>query len=474
MNRRFLACVLAVCVLVAASSAPLAGSVAATVPLLSGTDSKTPAPFGQVSRTGGHIVSTGDVHDRGITGSGVAVGVVGTAFEPEGSVVANNVAGHRRAPDEGATGEVVVGPRGRLDSRHDTAVAAAVAETAPDADLYLAAVGDDPTPEEYQRAIDWLAANDVEVVVDAGSYFASNPRTNERLTAVAERAAANGTVFVTSAGNYANSQWVGDGTADGWVDFSNATEANRLAGGEITGGDVSLRLSWNSSADYDLYLYRERANGPDPVVAKSVRRQAGANNSTRSTNSANPANSTNVTSSTDATASWESIDATVPRGNYYVAIDARDGDNKSQLRLLSSRQSLEHAVSRDSVVAPATGTGVVAVGAVDTDTGEIAQYSSRSGSFVDVWGPATVHTESGTLEGTSAATPYVAGTMALVASACERDVRTDELVELLRASSVGDDRYTPDSVGVVEAAAAVETAERTTDNRSSGGCYLAD
>ncbi|WP_117591194.1 S8 family serine peptidase [Haloprofundus halophilus] len=476
MNRRLVACVLAVCVLVTASSAPLAGSVAATVPLLPGEDSATTAPFGQVSRTGGHIVSTERVHERGITGDGVAVGVVGASFEPEGTSLDGQVAGHRRAPDERGTGEVPVGPQRRADGRHDTAVAAVVAETAPDAKLYLAAVGDDPTPEEYERAIDWLVANDVTVVVDAGSYFASNPETNERITAAAERAAANGTTFVTSAGNYANSQWVGDGPADGWVNFSNETQGNRLAGGAVTGGEVSLRLSWNTSADYDLYLYRERANGPDPVVAKSVRRQ------------------------NDSAEAWEAVDASVPRGRYYVAVDAYDANrtttvddaneganlsvdrrsnasaNRSRnasatrLRLLSSRHSLEHAVSNESVVAPATGEGVVAVGAVDTDSGRIAPYSSRSDSLVDVWGPATVRTESGTLEGTSAAAPYVAGTAALVASTCTRERRPGELVELLRNSAT-DDRYTPDSFAVVEATRAVEAAERPGPDGRSFQCH---
>ncbi|WP_224269179.1 S8 family serine peptidase [Haloprofundus salinisoli] len=468
MSRRLVACVLAVCVLVTASSAPLAGSIAAAVPLLPGEGSATTAPFGQVSWTGGHIVSTERVHERGITGGGVAVGVVGSSFEPEGSSISDQVAGHRRAPDERGTGEMAVGPQRRVDGRHDTAVAAVVAETAPDADLYLAAVGDDPTPEEYERAIDWLVANDVTVVVDAGSYFASNPETNARITAAAERTAANGTTFVTSAGNYANSQWVGGGSADGWVDFSNETEGNRLAGGAVTGGEVSLRLSWNTSDDYDLYLYRERANGPDPVVAKSVRRQ------------------------NDSAEAWEAIDASVPRGRYYVAVDAYDtnrtttatGDanesanrstnaSESRLRLLSSRHSLEHAVSNESVVAPATGEGVVAVGAVDTDSGRIAQYSSQSDSLVDVWGPATVRTESGTLEGTSAAAPYVAGTVALVAATCPGDHRSDQLVELLRSSAT-DGRYTPDSVAVVEATRAVEAAERPGPDGSSFECHPAE
>ncbi|WP_224336232.1 S8 family serine peptidase [Haloprofundus halobius] len=451
MSRRLLACFLVVCVLVSASSAPLAGSVVATVPLLPESDSVTTAPYGQVSRTGGHIVSTERVHDRGITGDGVAVGVVGTSFDSEAASIRSHVAGHRRAVERSTDGGVAVGPR-RSDGRHDTAVAAVVAETAPDTELYLAAVGDNPTPEEYERAVEWMMANDVSIVVDAGSYFSSDPTTNGRITAVAERAASNGTLFVTSAGNYANSQWVGEGPSEGWVNFSNETQGNRLAGGNVTRGTVSLRLSWNTSADYDLYLYRDRGGGPDPVVAKSVRRQ----------------NASNDSAPDDANASgesWEAIDVSVPHGRYYVAVDAHNGSNESRLRLLSSRQSLEHTVSNGSVVAPATGDGVVAVGAVDADSGRAAQYSSRSDTFVDVWGPASVRTEFGSLEGTSAAAPYVAGTAALVAStSCEESIRSEEMVELLRASGAGDDRYTPDSVPVVEATRAIETAEKTGDD----------
>ncbi|WP_224449899.1 S8 family serine peptidase [Haloprofundus salilacus] len=450
MSRRLVTCVVVVCVLVATSSAPLTGSVAATVPLLPEPDLTTPAPYGQVSRAGGHIVAAERVHDRGITGGGVAVGVIGTSFEPEGSSIQEQVAGHRRASEQGRHGEVAVGPR-RVDSRHDTAVAAVVAETAPETELYLAAVGDNPTPEEYEAAVEWLVANDVTVVVDAGSYFASNPATNERITAVAERAAANGTVFVTSAGNYANNQWVGAGPSDGWVNFSNESQGNRLAGGNVTGGAVSLRLSWNTSADYDLYLYRDRESGPDPVVAKSVRRQ----------NSSNASN--------DSVQSWEAIDASVPPGQYYVAIDAYNGSNESQLRLLSSRQSLDNAVANGSVVAPATGERVIAVGAVDVESGRVTGYSSRSDAFVDVWGPASVRTESGSLEGTSAAAPYVAGTVALVASAsCEERIRSEEMVELLRASAADGSQHRPGSV------VAVDAIERVEANNGTAVCDAAE
>jgi hypothetical protein len=329
----------------------------------------------------GDVLGTREVHDLGITGQRVRVGVVGESFAVDHGAIDGSVSAHRR-----------LAPATPLPaSSHDTAVAEVVAETAPDADLYLVAIGRQPTAARYEQAVDWLVANNVDVVVDAGSYFPRDPAAAERITAAAERATAQGVVFVTSAGNYARRHWVGAGTTSGWVTVAdtageNATQANFLADGRTTGGAVSLRLRWNGSADYDLYLYRQ-LRGPDRVVAKSA------------AEGDRP----------------ESIDVAVPSGRYYVAIHARNGTPTDRLELYSARQSLAHGTAGGSVVAPATGDAVIAVGAATPD-GSVAAYSSR-GPSVDVVGPGTLRTRAaGQFRGSSAAAPFVAGTAALMRS----------------------------------------------------------
>ncbi|MEF8855928.1 MAG: S8 family serine peptidase [Haloplanus sp.] len=406
------------------------------------------------------------VHERGLTGSGVSVGVIGTGFDTSGALE-SHVAGRRQVgASPGSTA-------------HDTAVAEVVSETAPDATLYLAGVGRTPTPAEYAAAVEWLTASGVDVIVDSGSYFPSVAADERRITAAAERATEQGVVFVTSAGNYADRHWAGEGTTDGWVAFDGDDAANALADGDPLQGRVTVRLRWDTAADYDLYLYRHLPNGPDSVVAKSTSDEAGPGRTV------------------------EGIDVAVPRGRYYVAVYADSvatatddsvgaatddsvaddaATTPGRVQVFAARHELEHTTAHGSMVAPATSERVVAVGAV-TD-GERAAYSSLSSSgAVDVTAPADARTRADSrLAGTSAAAPYVAGTAALVADA-GHDPSPARVEAILERTADGGD--TVDALAAVEAATAsgsmsttdVSTGarpDRTTASTDGGASTRAD
>jgi hypothetical protein len=356
------------------------------------------------------------VHERGHTGTGVSVGVIGQGFETEGALDPHT-AGRRRVGE---------GPR---STAHDTAVAEVVSETAPDADLYLAGVGRTPTPAEYAAAVEWLTARGVDIIVDSGSYFPSVAADERRITAAAERASDRGVVFVTSAGNYANRHWAGPGTAEGWVAFDDGDAANALADGQRLRGRVTVRLRWRSAADYDLYLYRRLPNGADRVVAKSVADEA----------SPEP--------------SIEGIDVAVPAGRYYVAVYADEGvADPDRVQVFAARHELEHTTARGSMLAPATSDRVVAVGAAAN--GERLGYSSLSSTGgVDLTAPADARTHADpNLRGTSAAAPYVAGTAALV-TAASGDPSPARVESILERTAAGEGE-TVDALAAVEAATA--------------------
>jgi len=364
------------------------------------------------------------VHERGLTGSGVAVGVVGQGFD-SGAVDSSVV-------DRRQVGEPTD------STAHDTAVAEVVAETAPDADLYLVGVGRTPTPAEYAAAVEWLTARGVDVVVDSGSYFPAVAADERRITAAAERATERDVVFVTSAGNYADRHWAGAGTDDGWIDFAADDAANALADGDAFQGRVTVRLRWRSDADYDLYLYRRLPNAPDRVVAKSTGDEAGPG------------------------LTVEGIDVAVPRGQYYVAAYADDPpDTPDRVQVFAARHELEHTTASGSMVAPATSERVVAVGAAED--GEHLAYSSRSATgTVDLTAPADAGAH-GTpdLAGTSAAAPYVAGTAALVKEAGGDP--SPARVETVLRRTADDDGETVDALAAVEAVTASEAAGSDVD-----------
>ncbi|WP_338737542.1 S8 family serine peptidase [Haloplanus salilacus] len=399
-----------------------AGSGTAPGPAAGATVNRHPSSGGATAdalRT----VRADAVHAEGLTGRDVDVGVVGRGFDA--GALSDRVAARRQVGDRpGATA-------------HDTAVAEVVAETAPSSDLYLAGVGRTPTPAEYAAAVDWLTDRGVDVIVDSGSYFPSVAADERRITAAATRATDRGVVFVTSAGNYANRHWAGEGspTADGWVDVADGTAANPLAAGERLRGRVTLHLRWRSGADYDLYLYRRLPDAPDRVVAKST---------------------------ADATGpglTVERIDVAVPRGRYYVAVYADDPVQRpGRVQVFAARHELGHTTARGSMVAPATSDRVVAVGA--SADGEPLPYSSRAETGgVDVLAPGDARTSDGTLAGTSAAAPYVAGTAALMKSG-GRDLSPDEVESILERTAADED-------GRLDALAAVEAARDPTAPRDA-------
>jgi hypothetical protein len=438
MPRRSRVAFLTVVVVLAAVQPTLAGtaptdharSVGDVGPTVGAAIERHPSGAGATADALG-AVRADTVHERGHTGTGVSVGVIGQGFETDGSL-GPHTAGWRRVGD---------GPR---STAHDTAVAEVVSETAPDAELYLAGVGRTPTPAEYAAAVEWLTARGVDIIVDSGSYFPSVAADGRRITAAAERASDRGVVFVTSAGNYANRHWAGPGAADGWVAFDDGDAANALADGERLRGRVTVRLRWRSAADYDLYLYRRLPNGDDRVVAKSVADGTGPG------------------------PTIEGIDVAVPAGRYYVAVYADEGvADPDRVQVFAARHELEHTTARGSMLAPATSDRVVAVGAAAD--GERRDYSSLPATgTVDLTAPGDARTRADPdLRGTSAAAPYVAGTAALVTAAGSNPspARVEAILERTAAGEGG----TVDALAAVEAATATEAAPAAVGDAPDGG-----
>ncbi len=363
----------------------------------------------------------------------VRVGIIGSQFAADHPSLSGRVGSRARI---GGSPALLRSGGGSL---HDTAVAEIVAERSPSATLYLVGIGSRPTATRYTSAVDWLLDREVDVIVDAGSYLPRTGRGLDRFESAAGRAATAGTVFVTSAGNYAQRHWRGRGDGTGWVSFGPTATRNYLGGtanrtndspASAIRGPVTLRLYWTGEADYDLYLYREVSDGPDQIVASSIRRNGTA----------------------------EAIDTVVTEGDYYVRVYNREGS--APVDLFAATHSLSHTSPGGSALPPATARGVISVGALGAG-GRARPYTSAGG---DVSVPDGIETDvAGRFRGTSAAAPVVAGTVSsMVARTGGRALSPGEIARILRETADGrQNRLDPD--------AALARVDNETTDISSGG-----
>ncbi|WP_332898258.1 S8 family serine peptidase [Haladaptatus sp. CMSO5] len=387
---------------------------------------------------GVETIGATELHRHGITGENVTVGIVGRGFRVSSPEIADSVGAYRTFSTEDSPPAV---------DAHGTAVASIVADTAPNASLYLADVGTETTSDEYDAAVTWLLDAKVDIILDAGSYFDHGERESE-INDIAARASEE-VLFVTSAGNYAERHWQGQlqPTDEPWVAFADGVEGNALAGGDPVRGEVHLTLTWNTSEDYDLYLLRE-TGGQDTVVAKSTSR---------------------------GTDGVERISVVVPKGEYYVAIYGEDTTGNATLNLFSTSHTLSYATAPGSLAAPATTPSVVTVGA--SENGTVAAFSSRGPTAagdpgVDLVAPGGVGGVdiAGVSAGTSVSASYVAGSAALLKSAYP-SLSSDEITALLTDSATDIDRDGVDAAsgyGEINVSSAYERAKETYEPRDTG------
>lgn len=389
--------------------------------------------------TGEHVLKTNaDAWlAAGITGDGVRIGIV-DSFDAE-SWNAALAAGELKNPVStfcryyGNACSV-----GWKDSTHGVMVAEVVLDMAPDAEIFLASVG---SPNDLADAVAWLIDQDVDIITRSLGAQLDGPGNGTGFMADLQKLAVDaGILWLNSAGNHAGSATSGNAWADptnpledgdgghwrgvwsdtdndGWLNIDGSSSELFV----ISCTTLFFGLRWDDftaadPTDYDMWIWNEYSDGVKGEPVKYDDAQGAGFG-------APPIEQPTLTASPP----------TLPCEDYgYVGVQLYDpggGATGDVLQFFTHHRvdPWTNPYSATQAFADTASAGGMAVGAIDPWNGvAIASYSSRgptndgritptlsAASCVAVFTP----TVKGCFNGTSAATPAVAGAAALVLSA---------------------------------------------------------
>ncbi|MBI4976104.1 MAG: S8 family serine peptidase [Spirochaetes bacterium] len=354
----------------------------------------------ELAITGEEIISNGvtNLHIKGSRGSGVKAAVIDGGF-----IGLASAQGAGEVPAS-AVNVDFSGAGMETGTTHGTAVAEVVYEAAPDATLYLMKI---ETSAQLGTAKNYCKANGINIVNHSMGWLNTEfGRGDGPISAIVNDAAANGILWVNSAGNYARGHWQGmfaDTDADYVHEFSGTTgEINQL-GTVSSGTSIRLYLCWDdtwggSANDYDLELYYWTGSAWSNVAL-----------------------SWNIQNGDDYPV--ESISYTAAATGTYGCIIGKYSGVAKNLRLIATAQNLQYSVKAGSIVAPACATGALSVGAIDASnwmSGPSAWYSSQGPTAdgrikPDISGYSYMTNWTyGKFAGTSSASPSIAGHAAVI------------------------------------------------------------
>jgi subtilisin family serine protease len=347
-----------------------------------------------------------------------------------------------------------------LDSiarQHGTAVAEIVFDMAPDAAMLLTNID---TLFAHSQATSWLLSNGANVISSSLSWFNVGPGDGTGpVNFDVERATGSGAAWVTSAGNMAQRHWDGafrDPDNDGWNNFDGSSETNPAL--LAADGSLTVFLNWDdwftTNQDYDLYIFfecSESAGAAYPCDGDSDSLPAADRPLVLAGISRNPQEGTEApVEQVTVTAGDEPVVA-------HVAIRKVDASRSAQLETFFVGDIVTtpaFVVPEGSITIPADTESAVAVGATYWSDDSLEPFSSwgptadgrRKPDIVAPDGVITVTYGPLSFYGTSAATPHVAGAIALLKSRAGL-YSYDQIVRILYGRALdlgpsgGDNRY---------------------------------